>query len=985
MKSGFHLSCRNPSGRPAVPAGRAAAAISAKKTLCAVLLAFGVAAMDTASSQAEAGATRENPDVSSSEPLPLQAAVRQLDVLAEGITRHQLDNGLVCLVKADRSAPLVSIQVWVGTGSAQEGEYLGGGLSHLVEHMIFKGTPRRKPSDISKEIDDAGGSINAYTTFDRTVFWADMPSENWLKGLDILSDAVLNASFPESEWRREKEVIRREMAMGNDRPDAVLSKLLWRTAYLVHPYRFPVIGKEEIFNTLTRDDLLAFFRKHYTPDNMIIAIAGDIEEHKAIAEIKHCFGAAGRRSRPLPNQTTEPPQLSPRSARQSGAYNIARLEMAWHTVGSSHPDAPALDVLAVIAGGLNNSRLVQEIKERRKLAHSIDAWSYTPKDAGLFGISATYDPAKEEELVRAIETELAGWRTASIQENSGPNVPGSAKDNDTAGPEALALPKAAGTPGMAAAPRNAGQASLSGVSHGLPRHHDAFSAAETDKARNKITADTLLSFQTARGTADMLASGEFYAGSPEYFRTYLRRLEGVTPESLQQVAQKYLSVCNRSLAILSPAGTNIPTPGTNGPAPEIKVVKKDLPNGLVLLCREDRRLPFVEFCLASRGGLLLENDSNNGITSLMAELLTRGTEARTQKQLAEEVETRSGALHAFSGMNSFGLKARCFAQDADFFMELLADCRLNPAFPEDEIAKARAIQIARIGQQRESPFYLGQEALRWAMFPGHPYRFDTAGSPESLGQINRGQLLAHHAKSTGGGNMVLAVFGDISCATALDLAEKHFGRVPSGNKQDPGFPVGSGRTNHADRAGFPGHIELTAPREQTIILAGFPGLAVSDGRNDALDIILNTLNGLSSDLMINIRDRKGLAYYTGAYHRAGLQPGYMAIYSGTRLDAAGRVNALILDEIKRIASRGVRPEEFERARLQAVTGHREKLQVNSSLAMDCALRELYGLGFAHALETEKRLSLLNPEDIRRAAAEILQVGKMVTVTVKPEK
>ncbi|MFA7158449.1 MAG: pitrilysin family protein [Kiritimatiellia bacterium] len=961
MKSGFHLSCRNTSGRPAVPSGRVAAAFSAKTTLCAVLLAFGVAAMGTASSQAEAGATRENPDASSSEPLSLQAAARQLDALAEGITRHQLDNGLVCLVKADRSAPLVSIQVWVGTGSAQEGEYLGGGLSHLVEHMIFKGTPRRKPSDISKEIDDAGGSINAYTTFDRTVFWADMPSENWLKGLDVLSDAVLNASFPESEWRREKEVIRREMAMGNDRPDTVLSKLLWRTAYLVHPYRFPVIGKEEIFNTLTRDDLLAFFRKHYTPDNMIIAIAGDIEEHKAIAEIKHCLGAAGRHSRPLPSQTTEPPQLSPRSARQSGAYNIARLEMAWHTVGSSHPDAPALDVLAVLAGGLNSSRLVQEIKERRKLAHSIDAWSYTPKDAGLFGISATYDPAKEEELVRAIETEMAAWR----DNTRGYDQDFSAKSTTNNDPSC----------------------------HGNDNHRESavqtetntFTAAETDKARNKITADTLLSFQTARGMADMLASGEFYAGSPEYFRTYLRRLEGVTPASLQHAAQKYLSACNRSLAILSPAGTNTPTPGTNVPAPEINVVKKELPNGLVLLCREDRRLPFVEFCLASRGGLLLENDSNNGITSLMAELLTRGTATRTQKQLAEEVETRSGALHSFSGMNSFGLKARCFAQDANFFVELLADCRLNPAFPEDEIAKARVIQIARIGQQRESPFYLGQEALRKAMFPDHPYRFDTEGSPESLGQINRGQLLAHHAKATGGGNMVLAVFGDISCATALDIAEKHFGRVPSGNKQGPGFPVGSGMTNNADRARFPGHIELTAPREQTIILAGFPGLAVSDGRNDALDIILNTLNGLSSDLMINIRDRKGLAYYTGAYHRAGLQPGYMAIYSGTRLDAAGRVNALILDEIKRIASRGVRPEEFERARLQAVTGHREKLQVNSSLAMDCALRELYGLGFAHALETEKRLSLLNPEDIRRAAAEILQVGKMVTVTVKPGK
>lgn len=942
MIIGMNFSCRNPTG------GRAPAIL---KKMRSVLRAFYIAFMSLASM----GATINS-----------KAASAQIDGLAEGILRQQLDNGLVCLVKEDRSAPLVSVQVWVGTGSAQEGEYLGGGLSHLVEHMLFKGTPQRKPADISREIDDAGGAINAYTTLDRTVFWADMPSENWKKGLEVLADAVLNASFPESEWRREKEVIRREMAMGNDRPDTVLSKLLWRTAYRVHPYRFPVIGKEDIFNTLARSDLVEFFRRHYTPDNMIVAVAGDIDKNDALAAILQCFNAAGRRVRPMPDQTIEPPQLCPRSTRQSGAYNVARLEMAWHTVGFSHPDAPALDLLAAAAGGGNSSRLVQEIRERRKLAYSIDAWSYTPKDAGLFGISATYDPANEAELIKAIEDEVAAWRA-----NNG---------------------WSAGQPGT-----------------------NTFTAADVEKVRNKIKADTLLAFQTVRGTADMLASGEFYAGAPDYFRTYLRRLDEVSPAILRQAAQKYLSNCNRTTAILSPAGAGAAAPAALNPAPEVKVVKKALPNGMVVLCREDRRLPFVEFCLASRGGLLLEDGNNNGITALMAELLTRGTASRTQQQLADEVETRSGALNSFSGLNSFGLKARCFAQDAAYFFELLADCRLNPVFPEDEIAKARDMQIARIGQQRESPFYLGQEALRGALFPDHPYRFDTEGSPESLRRIDRKQLTAHHEKTSGGNNMVLAVFGDISSAMAAEMAEKYFGRSPAGKRldfQDVSFPTcPPGRTDRESRTGsdfldsrfqvndsgrsrerqnsqssdFPRRIEITAPREQTIILAGFPGLSAADPRADALDIMLNALNGLSSDLMINVRDKLGLAYYTGAYHRAGLQPGYLAVYSGTRLDAVAKVNKLISGEIRRMAAEGIRPEEFERARRQAVTERREKLQVNSSLAMDCTLCELYGLGFRHALETEKRIGLLEPAAIRQAAADILRPEKMVTVIVKPEK
>ena len=847
----------------------------------------------------------------------------QIEQLSKNIRRHQFDNGLVCLVKEDWSAPLVSIQVWVGTGSAQEGEYLGGGLSHLIEHMIFKGTPTRRPADIARQIDDAGGTINAYTSLDRTVFWVDMPAEHWQTGLDVLADAVLNASFPENEWRREKDVVRREMAMGNDNPDSVLSKLLWQTAFRVHPYRFPVIGLENIFNTLTRDDLIAFFRRNYLPDNMIIAVVGNVRAESVRAAVEARFRGAGCRARPLPAQTEEPPQLSRRSARKTGAYNISRLALAWHTVGLSHPDAPALDILAVVAGGGASSRLNQKIKENKKLAFSIDAWSFTPKDAGLFGISADFDPAKEDALIQAIAAEVAVWQT------------------------------------------------------------NLFTATEVEKARNQITADTLLAFQTIHGQADTFASGEFYAGMPFYFDTYLKRLAAVTPESLTAAAGKYLSEQNQTIAVLAPAVTNIITgAGRETGVIWTNVVKTVLPNGLTLLAREDSRLPFVHICIASLGGLLLENDRNNGITCLMAELLTRGTEKRTQEQIAAEVERKGGSISSFSGMNSYGLEARCFSRDAELFMDILSDCCLGPVFAEEEIAKSKTIQVAKIEQQRESPMFLAQEAMRQALFAGHPYRLNVEGTRASVMAVTRKELFSLHSKTAAASNTVIAVFGDISAAKARELAEKFMGKMPAGQKQE--FVPYSDTLRAQDNREGKRQIELTAPREQTIVLAGFPGLAVTDKRMDALNVLLQALNGLSSDLMISVRDKKGLAYYTGAYHKAGLAGGQFVIYSGTRAGEISNVQELIRKEINRIASRGIRADEFERARLQIISEGRQSRQDAGAFARECALNELYGLGYAHGLETERRLAQLAPEDARRAAAEIMQPAKAVIVTVKPE-
>lgn len=847
-------------------------------------------------------------------PAPAGSLDPYLEQATAGLVRFTLDNGLVCLVKADRSAPVVSIQIWVGAGAIHQQEYLGGGLSHLVEHMLFKGTPTRKPGDISKTIDNVGGSINAYASLDRTVFLVDIPARHWPTGLSVLADAVMNATFPADEWQREKDVILREMAMERDDPERMLTRLLWERAFSVHPYRFPVIGYEDIFRDLTRDDLLAFFRKNYTPDNMILSVVGDFNQSEAIAVIHDQLSRYPRRARAPAILPSEPEQIEERSTRKTGAYNVSRLEIAWHTVPLHHPDAPALDVLAAVVGGGRSSRLVRAIQEEQRLVYGISAWSYTPKDPGMFGISAQFDPAQERAVLKAIAEEVNLWVTKP------------------------------------------------------------FSGKEVEKARRSALTGTLAGLQTVQGLADNFASGEFYAGAPCFFQTYLRRLNQVTPDALAAVARKYLRPENRTVAILAPE-TARPPPGAIPVAVTAEVRKMALPNGLTLLTHANHKLPLIYFCVALGGGLLLENDRNNGITSLMAELMTRGAAGRSAQAIAETVEKLGGRLTPFSGNNSFGLQAQCLAQDADVFMTLLADCLLVPDFLPEELEKQRVIQLAAIAQQRESPMFIAQEQLRQALFPGHPYRFTPEGSTQSVSKITRADLLAFHARTVVNANAVIAIFGDIAPERARALAESRLKKFAAGRRPalDCAEPVPR----------LPAEVKSLEPREQAVILYGFPGGALNDPRRDALNVLQTAMSGLSSDILINIRDKRGLAYYVGAFQKIGIQTGMFVVYAGIHADALDEVRRLIAAEIARVTGPGLREDEFSRSREQLVGQYRQAQQLEGGLAMECALNELLGLGYEYGFGLEQRLQALTPAAVRNAAASVLATNKMAVSIVLP--
>ena len=845
-----------------------------------------------------------------------QDPVDVLKASNQGVRRLVLENGLTVLLKEDRSAPMAALQFWVGAGAIHEGAQLGGGLSHYLEHMIFKGTETRGPGQVSKEIADAGGEINAYTSNDRTVFHATLPAARWLVGLEVLADAVFHPAFPEDEWAREREVILREVDMGEDDPGRVMGRLVWETAFRVHPYRVPVIGWRDILTTMNRDDLVAYHRRHYSPDNMILAVAGDIPVAEMEAAIRDRLEKIPRTPLAPELIPAEPPQLAERTGRKTGPYEVTRLGWVFHATDLADADTPALDVLASATGSGRSSRLVKRLREERQLVLDVETWNYTPKDPGLFGISAECEPDKEAEVIAALREEVARWQT------------------------------------------------------------EPFDAAQIERARREVLVGAIQELSAMDGQAGAMASGEFYAGDPRHTEVYLEQVRQVTPEDLARVARKYLRPENGSWAILAPEGED--TGGApRGEAAGLDIRTHTFSNGLRLIVREDPRLPMAYVSAVLGGGLLAETNGQAGISQLAADLLTRGTSRHSAAALAELLEARAISLASFSGRNSYGLSASGLAEDLPLMLETVAECLLDSQFPADELEKQRALQLAAIRRSLELPMTHAQQMVRDAFFPGHPYRFAVPGEPDTVAALTRESVQAHHRKLLGASNLVLAVFGAVRADQVVAQVEKDFAALPAAAV--PAWPALPAAPREPVRA------EKRLPFKQTVLVRAWPGIAAGDPREDAVSVLMDALSGLSSDLFIEVRDKRGLAYYTGATHFSGPVGGLFMIYAGTTDEGRAEVETQIQAQTERLRTAGLRPEEFARAVEQLLAETARARQNNGGLAQQCALDELLGLGWRHALETAERLQHLAPDAVRAAAESIFAHPGDVLAVVAPDE
>jgi zinc protease len=633
---------------------------------------------------------------------------------------HTLSNGLEIIILEDHAHPLASVQFWVKAGSLHEEKWTGAGLAHLVEHMFFKGTTTRTAAQISQEIQARGGYVNAYTTFDRTVYWIEGVAEQVDGYLGILADMARNSNFDAGELVKEQEVIRREFAMDNDDPQSALQHLLQETAFREHPLRHPIIGHLEVFNQVGRDDVVAFVKRHYVPNNCFLVITGAVNTPTLLESIEKHYGSWQRRPYEPVMMPDEPAQVATREARREFATDIARLSLAWQIPGDSPPHKHPHEVLRFVLGSGRSSRLNHLLREELGIAHWVGAGAWSALDRGLFAVEAECDP---EDLAQ-VEENIAKVIHNACEEGCKPD--------------------------------------------------------ELDKAVRTTLSHQLRTRSTTRGMASSLAHSWMSVGNLNHDRAYLDRIGSLTVADIVQVARKYLVPQTLSRVSIHPPGSLETTTTTTTTHQREAVQSFTLSNGLTLLVGENPRLPLVSIRTQFLAGVPSETSTTGGVTQITAQMLSKGAGNRSAEQIGALLEDRGGSLQSSADVHRLFVGADVMKGDEALAMGLISDMLTAPTFPEKSLGTLKKRQVASIREEMEDPLTVALRRARKEIFAGLSYARTAMGTIESVQALDVAACKTHWQQTVQGKNGVISVFGDVKADEVRDQIERLFQAIPTG-------------------------------------------------------------------------------------------------------------------------------------------------------------------------------------------------------------
>jgi len=820
---------------------------------------------------------------------------------------YTLPNGLTLITDEDHSSPVASVQVFCATGSVDEGKWMGAGLSHILEHMLFKGTTTREVGDIARQVQDLGGHINAYTWYDRTVFWIDIPSIGAYEAISILADAMMNSTIPKEEYAREQEVIRREFAMGSDDPDRVNWQLVARTVLSQSPYCHPIIGHLDIYNQLERRDILEYYKKRYVPNNLTFVVVGDIDAVKVREQLTSFFQFFPRRPLEPVTYPVEPPQVGRRFAAEEFPTELSRVGFSWRTAGLTDPDTPVLDMLATILGAGSSSILNRELREEQHLVHSINSHIYTWRDSGMFGITAVCNPDKRKQVESSVLSVVERMRSQEIGEQ------------------------------------------------------------ELHKAKMAFLSSELQNLMDAHGRAAQLGSSWLTTHNLNFSYDYLNVVRKVAPSSVQAAAHKYLRTDALSVTELNPTGTaqaeaRVGVVPTKSPRHSVK--KFTLANGLRVLIGEDKRLPLAIAVAAFRGGVLLENAQYNGISPLLASTLLKGTKTRSALEIASEVESFGGTIDSDSGDNFIAIRVEMMSPYLEHGLSILSDVIGHANFPKQEVELEKSTQIAAIQSSDDQVTFVARSLACHALFGNHPYGMPVLGTEETVSGLTAIDLHRFKEEVLVAHNGVLAVFGDIKATSVLPIVEKFFGKLPSGKLAAVHPPPVQPLSSKV-------FVEKFSSKQQAVIMFAYHGVDVADIDRPAMELLQEASNDLSSRFFERIREKSALAYYVGASQMIGIAPGLFVYYLGTDPRKAKQARNELAEEIRKVATEGLTAAELDRAKKKLLGFESVRSQNVFSFASLCAINELLGLGFDHYRRRAAEIQAVTVEEIQKVARKYL--------------
>lgn len=844
------------------------------------------------------------------------------------IAKYTLKNGIPVFIVETHASPVVTIQAWISRGSVYETEKEAG-ISHFLEHSLFKGTRKRKVGQIASEIESRGGDINAFTSFEETCYYTTLASRYFSEGLDIIADAVQNPLFDAEEMLREKEVVLEEIKRAYDSPHKVLSMNLWKEAFTGTPYSRPVLGYESTVRNIDHKTLRNYFERHYHAGTLSLFIVGDISKEKAFELAKKQFSKLKPQKAHTIPKASPAPFKAPKVVAVGKDVQESHVQLAWLAPQITDPRIPAFDVMCTSIGQGESSRLFQRLVKDKKIA--MDA------QMGL------------------VATARGGIATL----------------------------------GLALAPENLESALKESLEFLENTAKEGIEESELERVKSSLEAEIIAGKETVEGYARRLGYYFVQFGDPEYERKYLESVLAVTKHQATESLNKILST-KPLLSMIHPKtqevdikglkqilNRKIAKPSTKTGEPVSLELKKQ--GQIRFIEKPVSSLPVISMKIIFPGGSREENLEKLGVGQLFQRLWTSGTPSFTSVQIAHTLESLGASIDSFSGKHTLGLSVEFLTKHWPIIKPLLSEILLNPIFPDHEFETEKSILLREIKSERDFPGAVCQLNLIKSLYGFHPYGRSSLGTEATVSKLTTQDLKDYYNRFVHKKNAIVSTVGDFQKNSWETEIQSILKKLP-----EEGLTP-QARTSVQPIKELQIITEKKTPLFQAHLLIAFLTNDIHDPDRYAMKLLSSCLAGQGGRLFLELRDKQSLAYTVAPVNSDTPEQGYFGFYIGCSAEKIFTAIEGMRKELDKILNSPMSAKELERAKQFWIGRFELDLQRFSSQAILYGLDEMYGLGYDHALKVAAKIKAVTREQIHQAALRLLKPELATLSIVHPEE
>ncbi len=846
-------------------------------------------------------------------------------VWASQAQMYKLDNGQTVVVQEVKNNPIVTIDTWIKTGSIDE-EDSNNGVAHFLEHLFFKGTKTHEPGEFDKILETKGAITNAATSKDFTHYYITIPSKDFDLAMDLHGDMILHPLIPRKEMEKERKVVLEEISKDLNSPTKIMQDNLNSMLYTTHPYKRKVIGRSDVIETITRDQVLSFYNKNYSPSNMVTVIIGDVDANHAIEKTKEAFNAEYKKQTKT-IYTKEAPLTKQQKKVEYLDTESGYMVIGFRGTPIDDKDSYALDVLATILGDGRSSVLNQVLKEKKRIAFSVDAGNSTFRDDGIFYISANYEPTKCKIVQDTIFNEIE-----KIQKN--------------------------------------------GVTDD-----------QLKLAKNIIERSTYYSRESITNIATEIGYTMALTNDIKFYDTYLDNIKNVSKEDVKKVAEKYLGINRSAVSIVLPkSAKEVPVASLTQQAPataelvseNAQTQKYKLSDGATMLYTPNNVNDIIAISIYAKGGQLAEQKA--GTANLTATAMMRGTKNYTSLELSQVLEDNGIKIQPSASADAFVINVLTTKDEYDKTLELLNEVVNNATFEDYEIDKVKTEKLNTIKRNKDVPLQRAIEEYRDLIYQNSPYSISSKILEKNIPNITKEDIINYYNSIFAPKNLVISINGNIDKDKTIQDLNNIF--KPKENTKNFDFAQYNSKipTVTTPRQ----TIQKVPTTETAWILLGWQTNGVLNEKDYATLQVIDSLlgSGMSSRLFKDLREQEGLAYQLGSGYSPNVLRGSFLLYIGTNPQTLDKAKSGLFAEITRLKTEYVGDKELQDAKEKLLGNYVIGLETNLDKASNIGWYEASTRGYEFKDKYEKLINGVTDSDIIEIANKYFTDDYILSIVTK---